>query len=60
LGESARKIAQIHAALSDRDAALSSEGDVPLAHLWVNPAYDNLQTDSRFLELSSRVGLSKH
>ena len=62
---SACEVAQIHAALGDPDAALSwleegyRERAASLAHLLLNPVHDNLQTDSRFLELSSRVGLSK-
>lgn len=60
---SACDIAQIHAALGNRDAALSSldrayrARDASLAHLWVNPAFDGLHGDSRFVELSRRVGL---
>jgi TolB-like protein/tetratricopeptide (TPR) repeat protein len=59
------EIAQVHAALGNPDAALSwldraySERDVSLAHLWVNPVYDTLHSDSRFVRLSARVGLSK-
>jgi serine/threonine-protein kinase len=62
---SACEIAQIHAALGNPDAAMSAlkrayrERDVSLAHLLVNPVYDNLHGDSRFVELSARVGLSK-
>ena len=60
---SACEIAQIHAALGNADAALSAldrayrERDVSLAHLWVNPAFDDLHEDARFVELSRRVGL---
>jgi TolB-like protein/Flp pilus assembly protein TadD len=62
---SAYEIAQVQAALGDSDAAFSSLGrayrqrDVSLAHLLVNPVYDNLHSDSRFVDLSRRVGLSK-
>ena len=61
---SACEIAQIHAALGDPDATLSCldrayrERAVSLAHLLVNPVYDKVQADSRFVDLCKRVGLS--
>jgi serine/threonine-protein kinase len=59
------EIAQIHAAVGNADAAFSAldrayrERDVSLAHLWVNPVFDDLQSDARFVGLSQRVGLLK-
>ena len=62
---SACEVAQIHAALGNSDATLSwlerayRERAISLAHLLVDPVYDNLHSDSRFVDLSRRVGLSK-
>ncbi len=62
---SACEVAQIHATLGNSDAALSwldrayQARDVSLAHLWVTPAFDDLHSDSRFVELSGRIGLSR-
>ena len=59
------RIAMIYTALEDKKQAFSwlekalAENDMALPYLKVNPAFDPLRSDPRFIELLKRIGLEK-
>ncbi len=63
-GEGAYEIAEIHAALGERDRALEwlekayEKRDLSLVNLRVTPKFDVLRSNPRFQDLLRRVGFT--